>query len=125
MRRHATAIRDGTLYVETEEGDLEVGALAAIYELVGGETFDVEYDTTHAAYFDWVETDADGVMTIDVRDALAGMDYPTAFVEKLAERPIEDPGDGGPPERTAFFADAMTTVWAQKGNLDDDENPFV
>ncbi|MFB6136936.1 MAG: hypothetical protein ABEJ42_01160 [Halobacteriaceae archaeon] len=123
MRRHDTKIEDGTLYVEESEGEyLEVGALEDVFQLVGGETFDIEYDTRHAAYFDWISTDADGVMTIDVREALGEMSYPTAFVEKLAALDLED--RDGPPERTAFFADAMSTAWEQKGNIDDEDNPF-
>jgi hypothetical protein len=125
MRRHETIIEDGTLYIETEGDDrLEVGTLETIFELVGGRTFEVKYDTRHAAYFDWIETDADGVMTIDVREALDRMSYPPPFLEELAARDMVAI-DGGPPERTAYFADIMTDIWEQKGNLEDDDNPFL
>jgi DNA-dependent RNA polymerase auxiliary subunit epsilon len=116
MKRYATAIEDGTLYVETDDGRTEVGTMDQIEELVGGETFDIEYERRHAALVDWVETDESGVLTIDVREELADMSYPAAFVEKLQDRDGDD--------RTEFFADSMATVWESKGNLDDDDNPF-
>lgn len=126
MRRYETKIDDGILYVESPEGGwLSIGAMSDIYELVGGQEYEIEYDERHAAYFDWLSTDRDGIMTIDVREALAGMSYPGTFVEQLAARDEEAPTPGSPPERTTYFADVMTDVWAQKGNIDDDENPFL
>ena len=126
MERHETTIEDETLYVEDGAGGrLEVGTLADVYELAGGETYDIEYDERHAAYFDWVDADDHGVMTIDVREALSEMTYPPAFVEKLTERSL-DPVEGDTfPERTVYFVEVMTDVWSKKGNFDDDENPFI
>lgn len=123
--RHATKIEDETLYVENGDGDwLLIGTLGAIYDLAGGQQFDIQYDEYHAAYFDWVDADAEGVMTIDVRDALSDMTYPTTFVEKLEERGGEA-DDSGHPERAVYFVDVMTDVWEQRGEFDDDENPFL
>lgn len=126
MERYETKIQDDVLYVETPEKDwLEVGSMADIYELAGGTEFDIEYDERHAAYFDWLDVGSDGVMTIDVREALSDMSYPGAFVERLAARSLAASERDGPPERTAYFVDVMTDVWTEKGNIDDEDNPFL
>ncbi|MFB6136119.1 MAG: hypothetical protein ABEJ04_05120 [Halobacteriaceae archaeon] len=125
MKRYATKIADGTLYVETEGDWLELGTLEDIYALVGGREYDIEYEKTHAEYVDWVDADSEGVMTIDVRETLEGMTYPAGFVEKLQARSMDVPEGEEYPERTAYFADVMATVWAEKGNLGEEENPFL
>ena len=39
MERYATRIDDDTLLIEVGDGDLEVGELTDICEIVGGETY--------------------------------------------------------------------------------------
>ena len=125
MRRHETRIEDGTLYVEDDGDWLEIGAMADITELTGGDQYAIEYDPETAGYFDWLDTDDDGVMTVDVRETLAGMTYPSTFVETLRERSLSPAADGEFPDRTTYFVDVMTDVWDSKGDLDDrEDDPF-
>jgi hypothetical protein len=126
MSTHETRVADGRLYVEDGDGDwLDVGRLADVYDVVGGETVGVEYDSEEATYgAPWLDTDSDNVLTIDVRETLEDMTFPTSFVEKLAARPLEEAGDRVP-ERTDYFADTMHRVWTSHGDLPDDENPFL
>lgn len=124
MERYGTTIRDGTVYVESSENSVEVGTLADIFDIVGGEEYVIEYDDTEVAYYDWLDTDSDGEMRFDVRETVEDMTYPAQFVEELAERPmaVRD----GYPERTAYFAELLVEIWDSKGNLEDrDENPFT
>lgn len=123
MQRYETKIEDDVLYVESDDGWLEVGAIGDILDLVGGEEYRIQYDRQQAAYAEWLDTDEDNVLTIDVRETLADMSYPAQFVTALGERDARR--NGGPSERTRYFADIMTDIWESKGDLDDrEDNPF-
>ncbi|MFB6119637.1 MAG: hypothetical protein ABEJ68_00795 [Halobacteriaceae archaeon] len=124
MSDHGTRVEDGTLYVDDGEGGwLEVGTFDDIYDVLDGETIEVEYEAKAAAFGSaWLDVDDDDVLTIDVRETVTDMTYPPAFVAKLAERSVEGRGI---PERTTFFAESMERVWRSRGSLPDDENPFL
>lgn len=125
MERFETVLENGTLYVEATWGLLEVGTLEELYELVGGETYTIEYEDDYSRAVDWLDLDDDGVMTIGVRETLETMTFPATFVETLATRSMSIAEDGEYPERTVYFAEIMTTVWDEKGNLgDESDNPF-
>jgi len=124
MERYATTIEDGTVFVETVEEDVEIGNLADIFDIVGGEEYTIEYDETEAAYYDWLDTGPGGTLSFDVRETIEEMTYPPEFVEELRERSLEV--RDGYPERTAYFAELLVDIWDSKGNLDDrEENPFT
>jgi len=110
--------------VETEDGDLRVGSMEDVLSVTDGETYTITYEEDYARVTDWLDLDEAGEMTIDVRDTLATMSYPGDFVAKLADRSM-DAGEEGIPERTRYFTETMIHVWEEKGNLDDDENPFL
>ncbi|MFB6296175.1 MAG: hypothetical protein ABEH66_04950 [Halobacteriales archaeon] len=124
MERHETRIEDGRLYVETGDGDLDLGSMEDVLSITGGETYTITYEEDYARVTDWLDLDEAGEMTIDVRDTLATMSYPRDFVGQLAERSM-DAEEGGVPERTRYFTETMIHVWEEKGNLDDGENPFL
>jgi len=124
MERHETRIEDGRLYVETGEGDLDLGSMEDVLSITGGECYTIKYEEDYARVTDWLDLDEAGEMTIDVRETLATMSYPGTFVAKLSDRSM-DPGEEGVPERTRYFTETMIRIWEEKGNLDDDENPFV
>ena len=125
MKRYETKIDEGVVYVETPSDWLAIGSLADIYELAGGETYAISYDDEQIAFAEWLETDEEGTMTIDIRETIDAMTYPEPFVTKLADRsemPVENDEF---PERTAYFVDVMTDIWDSKGNLDSrEDNPF-
>lgn len=120
MRRHNTNIEDGTVFVEGEDGRIEIGSLDDLYELFGGETYTIEYED-FGRTVDWLSLDEDNTLTFDVSETLASLDYPSDFVEELQSYDVTV-GDDGIPERTAFFAEFMKSVWNSKGafNLDED-----
>jgi len=118
MERFQTRIDDGTLYVEGEDGWLEVGAMDDIVDIVGGETYTLEYDERQQAV-SWLDTDDEGRITFDVRETIDDISFDREFVTNLANADLEaDPG--GYPRRTSFFAEMMIEIWDSKGNLDYD-----
>ena len=124
MERHPTRIEDGRLYVETEDGDLEVGSMEDVLSITDGDSYTITYEEDYARITDWLDLNDDGEMTIEVRDTLATMSYPGRFVGQLEERSM-DAGAEEIPERTRYFTETMIQIWEAKGNLDDDENPFL
>jgi hypothetical protein len=124
MSDHETRVDGDRLYVADGEGGwLSVGTFPDIFEVLGGETVAVEYDTQAAEYgAPWLDLDEDNVLTVDVRETLADMTFPSTFVEEVASRSADGPGV---PERTEFFATAIERVWRNPGSLPDDENPFL
>lgn len=117
MRRYATDVRDEVLYVETDDGWLEVGPLDEICTLVGGETYTIEYDERQRT-MDWLDTDAEGKLTFDVRETIQGMDYNEEFVAELAAVDGDATDADGHPLRASVFADLMTSIWDSKGSLE-------
>lgn len=117
MERYDTRIDDGTLYIEVGEDDVEIGSIDDICEMLGGETYTLEYsDEAQAA--GWLQTDDDGTITFDIRETIDDMDYDETFVEKMVEEPIDRTTPDGRPVRTAEFADLMAEIWDAKGNIE-------
>jgi len=128
MTQLETRVEDDTLYVADGDGGwLEVGTFPDIFAVVGGETVDVQYGAKEAAFGQpWLDTDEDDVLTIDVRETLADMSFPPVFVARLADRSLGDgTGPDGVPERTTYFAESMERVWRSRGDVPDEENPFL
>lgn len=114
MERHDTRIENGTLFVEVDDEDLEIGEMDAICELLG-ETYTVQYGEDQRKMA-WLDTDEDGTLTFDVRETLDDLDYNDAFVEKMAAEPIDRTSADGHPVRTEAFADLMSDLWDSKGD---------
>jgi len=124
MERFQTRIDDGTLYVEDGGGWIEVGAMDDVVELVGGETYTLEYGERQQAV-SWLDTDDQGRITFDVRETIDDLSFDREFVTNLANTGL-DPGPDDYPRRTMFFADMMVEIWDSKGALDydpDEESP--
>ena len=117
MERYDTRIDDGTLYIEVGEDDLEIGSMDDICEILGGETYTLEYEE-EAQAAGWLQTDDDGTITFDVRETIDDMDYNETFVEKMAEEPLEATTPEGYAVRTAEFAELMGEIWDSKGNIE-------
>ncbi|MFP8953511.1 hypothetical protein ACLI4Z_11125 [Natrialbaceae archaeon A-arb3/5] len=110
-------IEDGTLYLDDEGHRLEVGPVDDIVELVGGETYTLEYDDRQSAAA-WLDTDDDNRITFDVRDVVGEMTHTSAFVTNLENCPVDETTTEGHPKRTALFVDLLTDIWDAKGNLE-------
>ena len=117
MKRYATDVRDGVLYVETDDDWLEVGPMDEIRSIMGGETYTIEYDERQRT-MDWLDTDSEGRLTFDVRETIEGMDYNEAFVAELAAVDADATDTDGHPLRASVFADLMTSIWDSKGELE-------
>lgn len=126
MERYETVVEDDILFLDLGADRFEVGDIDEIVGLVGGETYEVEYDGDHSQVVEWLDLDEDHTLEIDVRETITDMDFPESFVRKLAERDGET--DSGHDARAAYFAEMMATIWESKGNLEDElgekENPF-
>lgn len=115
--RHETRIEDGTFYVERDDDWLEVGPVDGIVELLGGETYNLEY-TKEQASAAWLNADDDGIIAVDVRETLESMSYRDDFVENLANCPLDETGTAKYPKRTELYAELMTEILESKGNLE-------
>jgi hypothetical protein len=90
MRRHETTVEDDTVYVETDEGRLEVGALDRIVDAVGGHAWTIEYSDWEKEYYDDLDTSDEG-MIVDVVDMTEALTHGESFVEMLRTHPSEPP----------------------------------
>lgn len=82
MVRYDTDIRDCTLHLKTNDESVVAGPMDDICELVGGETYIVEYDENQRKVA-WLDADADGRISFEVRDTIATMDYNEEFVSEI------------------------------------------
>jgi len=115
VKRYETDVRDGVLHLEGREGWLEIGPMDDVCDLVGGETYTLEYDRRQRQV-SWLDTDEDGRLTFEVRETIRETTFDEEFVDRIAD---VEPGttDDGYPARAAAFADAITTIWDAKGQL--------
>jgi len=88
MRTHETTVEDGTVFIETPEGKLEVGDVDPIIETVGGHAWTIEYSEWERDYYDDLDTGDEG-LTVDVVDMMAAMTHGEPFVETLRAHPPE------------------------------------
>ena len=117
MQRYDTRIDDGTLYVDLDDDALEIGSMDDVCEILGGDTYTLEYQE-EAQAASWLQTDDDGTITFDVRETIADLDFDDTFVEKMAAEPIDRTTPDGYPVRTQEFADLMAEIWDSKGNIE-------
>jgi len=108
MARYETVVEDGTVFVHTGEGRLEVGDLQAILDLVGGPAWTISYTEREKERYPPHVT-ADEGLTVDVVDAINAMTFGDGFVDTLAAQPAEPvaraegPDDGAVAPRTGLF----------------------
>lgn len=111
MQRYETAVRDGVLYLEAPggadgepaddpEGWLEIGSMDAIVELVGGETYELQYDERQRQA-GWLDTDEDGRITFDVRETIRTTTFDDEFVQNVAGVPDDETTNGDGDSATA------------------------
>lgn len=120
MERYDTLIDGDEVALETPEGEVTVGSMADVCEILGGETYTIEYDDAAQATA-WLRTDDEGTVSFDVRETVADLDFDRTFVEKVAREPIDRTGPDGYPRRTERFAELLDAIWSSKGQVDLDE----
>jgi hypothetical protein len=102
MTRYETHVEDGTVFVGTDDGMLEVGAVETVYEIVGGPAWTVSYSDEQKARYPDMDTSDEG-LTVDVADMMNAMTHSERFVETLAAQPREAPPDEDVSPRLGLF----------------------
>ena len=115
-RRHGARVEDGMLYLERKNAPLRIGSMDAVVELLGGESYTIEY-TDRQSTVSWLSTDRNNNITFDVRDTLTEWVYTPEFVATLERCPVDETGTSGHPLRTEVFVEMVTNIWDSKGNL--------
>ncbi len=92
MARYETTVEDGTIYVGTADGPLEVGAVEDAVATVGGPSWTIVYSEEERARHPAMDTSDEG-LTVDVVDMLRAMTHSERFVETLEAQPAETPAD--------------------------------
>ncbi|MFB6308922.1 MAG: hypothetical protein ABEH35_06290 [Haloarculaceae archaeon] len=93
MTRYATEIEDGTVYVGSENGRIEVGEVDEIIDAVGGPAWTISYSEETRERYPDLDTSDEG-LTVDVVDVLHSMTHGEQFVETLAAHPDDPPETG-------------------------------
>lgn len=115
--RHGARIEDETLYIERDDDLLELGPIAGVIDLMGGNTYTLEY-TAQQSSASWLETDENDTIRIDVREELVNWVYTDEFVTQIEGCSLEQIGESGYPIRTEVFVDLVTEIWDSKGDLE-------
>ncbi|WP_227356441.1 hypothetical protein [Haladaptatus salinisoli] len=115
--RYEAKLEEDVLHVECDGGWLKIAPMDDVVELIGGETYTLEYDD-RAAAASWLNTDEDDAISFNVRETVVEFAYSADFVENLMRCPVDESGESGHPKRAELFADLVTAIWDAKGNLD-------
>ena len=102
MTRYETFIEDGTVYVASDDGPIEVGPLADIIDTVGGPAWRITYTESQKERYPQMETDDEGLV-VDVVDMLNAMTHSRKFVETLAAQPGTVPNSDTVSPRAGLF----------------------
>ncbi|PSP27197.1 hypothetical protein BRC65_07325 [Halobacteriales archaeon QH_2_65_14] len=92
MVRYETYVKDGRIYVGTDNGPLEVGDVDSAIETVGGPSWTIRYSEEAKERHPDMDISDEG-LTVDVVDMINAMTHSERFVETLAAQPAE-PNDG-------------------------------
>lgn len=115
--RYDGVVENGTLYLEGDGTRIEVGPMDAVVDLIGGETYTLEYNDRQSTVA-WLSTDEDNTITFNVREELVDWAYTEELVTNVGESPLDQTGESGHPIRTEVFVDMVTSIWDAKGNMD-------
>jgi hypothetical protein len=102
MARYGTVVEDGTVYVGTAEGPIEIAPLEDVVTAVGGPAWTIEYSDAYREQFPGVDTSDEG-LTVDVVDMLQAMTHSEQFVRTLAAHPTTVPPDDALSPRAGLF----------------------
>jgi hypothetical protein len=100
--RYTTQVEDGTIYVGTEEGRLEVGDVDAALDVVGGPSWTIGYSEEYTRRHPEADTSDEG-LTVDVVDVTQAMTHSERFVETLAAQPTDPPDSDDISPRLGLF----------------------
>jgi hypothetical protein len=84
--RYGTSVREGTVYVGRDDGDLAVGPYDDLVRAVGGPSWTISYSPWVRERYPDLDTDDEGI-TLDVRDFVESLTHDERFVDALAACP--------------------------------------
>jgi hypothetical protein len=102
MPRYDTFVEDGTIYVQTSDGRLEVGDVADALSVVGGPSWTITYTEEAKQRHPDIDTYDEG-LTVDVVDMMQAMTHSERFVRTLTAQPRETPDDEDISPRLGLF----------------------
>lgn len=102
MTRYATYVDDGTVYVGSGDGHVEVGPVDEILDVVGGPAWTISYTDAEKERYPGMDTSDEGLV-VDVVDMIQAMTHGEKFVRTLAAHPVEAPTEDGMAPRTGLF----------------------
>ncbi len=102
MTRYGTYVDGGTVYVGSEDGDVRVGDLDDILDVVGGPAWTIRYTDAEKDRHPAMDTSDEGLV-VDVVDVIHAMTHGEKFVRTLAAHPAESPVEDGMAPRTGLF----------------------
>lgn len=88
MTRYPLSVEDGTVYVQTDVGTIEVGELATIIDIIGGHAWTIRYDEWEKRHYPELDTSDEGI-TVDVVDTIENMTLGMEFVKTLRAQPSQ------------------------------------
>lgn len=102
MTRYDTHVEDGTVYVGTDDGLLEVGQVDAVLAVVGGPSWRITYSEEERRRHPGLDTSDEGLV-VDVVDMMQAMTHSERFVETLAAQPAHPQGEDEVSPRLGLF----------------------
>ena len=102
MARFETHVEDGTIYVGTPDGPLEVGALDDALDVVGGPAWTISYSDEAKERHPGMDTSDEGLV-VDVADMMQAMTHSERFVETLSAQPAEPTAEDDISPRLGLF----------------------
>ncbi|GCF12639.1 hypothetical protein Harman_05740 [Haloarcula mannanilytica] len=102
MDRYETFVEDGTVYVGSDDGPLEVAPLDDIVAAAGGPAWTITYSEAEKERYAGMDTSDEGLV-VDVVDMLHAMTHSQRFVETLAAHPTEVSADDTISPRAGLF----------------------
>ncbi|MHB9286254.1 hypothetical protein ACKVMT_04350 [Halobacteriales archaeon Cl-PHB] len=103
MTRYETVVEDGSVYVGSGDGLLEIGDLDTLLDVVGGPAWTISYSEEAKARHPEMDTSDEGLV-VDVVDMMQAMTHSERFVETLAAQPAEPTEGGDVSPRLGLFA---------------------
>lgn len=102
MTRYGTYVDAGTVYVGGEDGQVTVGDVDDILDVVGGPAWTITYSDSAKERHPAMDTSDEGLV-VDVVDMIQAMTHGEKFVRTLEAHPVETSADDEMAPRTGLF----------------------
>ena len=102
MVRFDTVIEDGTIYVGSPRGLVEVGDLKQALDVIGGPSWEITYSEELKERHPDLDTSDEGLI-VDVADIMNTMTHSRRFVETMVALPREPTDDDEVSPRLGLF----------------------